>query len=124
MTSRSSLERFVPRVTSEWDLESQGSAYRAIDGTLCFVDIFGFTNLSEKLARRGRIGAEELTDVSDRVFGEILRLAYDRGQSKSSSLCQISRKARRMILPVVVLGRSSTNVTRLGTSWAASRVRT
>lgn len=81
MTSRSSLERFVPRVASEWDTEAQGSLYREIDGTLCFVDISGFTNLSEKLARRGRIGAEELTDVLDRVFGEMLRLAYDRGGS-------------------------------------------
>ncbi|MFP5333666.1 MAG: adenylate/guanylate cyclase domain-containing protein, partial [Acidimicrobiia bacterium] len=81
MTSRSSLERFVPRVASEWDLEAQGALHRVIDGTLCFVDISGFTNLSEKLARRGRIGAEELTDVLDRVFGEMLRLAYDRGGS-------------------------------------------
>ncbi|MDX1449809.1 MAG: adenylate/guanylate cyclase domain-containing protein, partial [Acidimicrobiia bacterium] len=81
MTSRSSLERFVPRVASEWDLEAKGRLHREIDGTLCFVDISGFTKLSEKLARRGRIGAEELTDVLDRVFGEMLRLAYDRGGS-------------------------------------------
>lgn len=81
MTSRSSLERFVPRVASEWDLDVPGARSRQIDGTLCFVDISGFTNLSEKLARRGRIGAEELTEVLDRVFGEMLRLAYDRGGS-------------------------------------------
>lgn len=79
--SPSSLERFVPRVAAEWDLDSPGALYREIDGTLCFVDISGFTNLSEKLARRGRIGAEELTEVLDRVFGEMLRLAYDRGGS-------------------------------------------
>jgi class 3 adenylate cyclase/tetratricopeptide (TPR) repeat protein len=77
----SSLERFVPRVAAEWDLDNPGAMYREIDGTLCFVDISGFTNLSEKLARRGRIGAEELTEVLDRVFGEMLRLAYDRGGS-------------------------------------------
>jgi class 3 adenylate cyclase len=77
----SSLERFVPRVAAEWDLDNPGALYREIDGTLCFVDISGFTNLSEKLARRGRIGAEELTEVLDRVFGEMLRLAYDRGGS-------------------------------------------
>ncbi|HSJ27867.1 MAG TPA: adenylate/guanylate cyclase domain-containing protein [Acidimicrobiia bacterium] len=79
MTERGPLERFVPRVAAEWDLDTPGASYRQIDGTLCFVDISGFTNLSEKLARRGRIGAEELTDVLDRVFGEMLRLAYDRG---------------------------------------------
>jgi class 3 adenylate cyclase/tetratricopeptide (TPR) repeat protein len=82
MTSgRGSLERFVPRVASEWDLDVPGARWRRIDGTLCFVDISGFTNLSEKLARRGRVGAEELTEVLDRVFGNMLRLAYARGGS-------------------------------------------
>lgn len=66
---------------SEWDVEAAGSQYRQIDGTLSFVDISGFTRLSESLAQRGRIGAEELTAVLDRVFGEMLRLAYDRGGS-------------------------------------------
>jgi class 3 adenylate cyclase len=65
--------------------DTPGAPFRQIDGTLCFVDISGFTNLSEKLARRGRIGAEELTDVLDRVFGEMLRLAYDRAAASSSS---------------------------------------
>ncbi|MFO7548816.1 MAG: adenylate/guanylate cyclase domain-containing protein, partial [Acidimicrobiia bacterium] len=79
--ARASLERFVPRVSAEWDLDVPGARWRRIDGTLCFVDISGFTNLSEKLARRGRVGAEELTDVLDRVFGNMLRLAYNRGGS-------------------------------------------
>lgn len=81
MSQRDSFERFVPRVASEWDTDNTATAFRQIDGTLCFVDISGFTMLSEKLARRGRIGAEELTEVLDRVFGEMLRLAYDRGGS-------------------------------------------
>lgn len=75
------LERFVPRVTSEWHLDAPARAWQEIDGTLCFVDISGFTALSEKLARRGRIGAEELTEVLDRVFGSMLDLAYARGGS-------------------------------------------
>ena len=73
------LERYVPRILAEWDLDAPGQRWRRFDGTLCFVDISGFTNLSEKLARRGRIGAEELTEVLNRVFGTMLRLAYDRG---------------------------------------------
>jgi class 3 adenylate cyclase/predicted ATPase len=81
MSQRNSLERFVPRIATEWDTDGVGTPFRQIDGTLCFVDISGFTMLSEKLARRGRIGAEELTEVLDRVFGEMLRLAYDRGGS-------------------------------------------
>ena len=75
------LEPYVPRVLSEWDIEAPGSMWQQIDGSLCFVDISGFTRLSEALARRGRIGAEELTEVLDRVFGEMLRLAYERGGS-------------------------------------------
>jgi class 3 adenylate cyclase len=75
------LEPYVPRVLAQWDLDAPGRSWQRIDGTLCFVDISGFTNLSEKLASRGRIGAEELTDVLDRVFGDMLRLAYDRGGS-------------------------------------------
>ena len=81
MNQLNSLERFVPRVAAEWDTDGTGVPFRQIDGTLCFVDISGFTMLSEKLARRGRIGAEELTEVLDRVFGEMLRLAYDRAGS-------------------------------------------
>ncbi|MEX2424387.1 MAG: adenylate/guanylate cyclase domain-containing protein [Acidimicrobiia bacterium] len=81
MNQRDSFERFVPRVASEWDTDNTATPFRQVDGTLCFVDISGFTMLSEKLARRGRIGAEELTEVLDRVFGEMLHLAYDRGGS-------------------------------------------
>ena len=73
------LERYVPRTLSEWDATSPGERWRRVDGTLVFVDISGFTNLSEKLARRGRIGAEELTEVLNRVFGEMLRVSYERG---------------------------------------------
>jgi class 3 adenylate cyclase/tetratricopeptide (TPR) repeat protein len=75
------LDRFVPRVASEWDLDAPGQQYQERDATLCFVDISGFTNLSERLAMRGRIGAEELTDVLNRVFGGMLEIAYARGGS-------------------------------------------
>lgn len=75
-----SLARYVPRVSAEWDLEASG-LWQELDGTLCYIDISGFTNLSEKLARRGRIGAEELTEVLNHVFGQMLVLAYDRGGS-------------------------------------------
>jgi predicted ATPase/class 3 adenylate cyclase len=51
------------------------------DGTLCFIDISGFTALSERLARRGRVGSEELVGVLNRVFGSMLREAYSRGGS-------------------------------------------
>ncbi|MBT8240386.1 MAG: hypothetical protein KJN63_04085, partial [Acidimicrobiia bacterium] len=56
------LARYVPRLCSEWSSHTSES-WREIDGTLVYVDISGFTALSERLARRGRIGAEELTEV-------------------------------------------------------------
>jgi class 3 adenylate cyclase/tetratricopeptide (TPR) repeat protein len=77
--STAALLRFVPRVASEWDVVAPRCQWQAVDSTLCFVDLSGFTSLSERLARRGRIGAEELTDVLDRVFGRMLEIAYQRG---------------------------------------------
>jgi class 3 adenylate cyclase/tetratricopeptide (TPR) repeat protein len=73
-----SLERYVPRVAVEWDADA-AETWREVDGTLVFVDISGFTALSERLAKSGRIGAEELTDVLNRVFSAMLDLAYARG---------------------------------------------
>ena len=75
------LVRYVPRLASEWDYDAPGRDWQEIDSTLCFVDLSGFTQLSERLARRGRIGAEELTDVLNRVFGEMLEVAYAHGGS-------------------------------------------
>lgn len=75
------LDPYVPRVASDWDFNASGSLYRSVEGTLVFVDISGFTNLSERLARRGRIGAEELTSVLNRVFGTMLDVVFSRGGS-------------------------------------------
>ena len=64
----SSLTRYVPRVLAEWDSVAPNSLWRELDATLGFFDISGFTPLSERLARKGRIGAEQLTEVLDLVF--------------------------------------------------------
>jgi class 3 adenylate cyclase/tetratricopeptide (TPR) repeat protein len=50
-----------------------------VEGTLAFVDISGFTSLTERLARRGKVGAEEMNDVLDRCFAELLAVAYADG---------------------------------------------
>ncbi len=73
------LQRYVPRLASEWNVEVPDRPWQEIESTLCFVDLSGFTALSERLARRGRIGAEELTEVLNRVFSSMLEIAYDRG---------------------------------------------
>ncbi len=72
------LERFLSRYVSDWPGADRS---RTLDGTLVYVDISGFTALAEKLAQRGRIGAEELTDVLNAVFGDMLDRANARGAS-------------------------------------------
>ena len=46
---------------------------RALEGTFVFVDISGFTKMSERLARQGKVGAEEVTDVDRHVFARAAR---------------------------------------------------
>jgi class 3 adenylate cyclase/tetratricopeptide (TPR) repeat protein len=75
------FDPYVPRIAFEWDEHAPGRRWRAVDGSLVFVDISGFTSLTEKLARKGRIGAEELTSVLSSVFSDMLSVAYQRGGS-------------------------------------------
>ena len=76
---RLSMGPYVPRMGAEWDLDAPGEMWREVPATCCFVDISGFTALSERLERRGRIGAEELTVVLNHVFSRMLEIAYGKG---------------------------------------------
>ena len=49
--------------------------------TLVFADVSGFTRLSERLARRGGEGSEQLVDVINACFTSLLAEAYGRGGS-------------------------------------------
>jgi class 3 adenylate cyclase/tetratricopeptide (TPR) repeat protein len=75
----SGLEPYIPRLAAEWEHDAPGALWREIEATCCFVDISGFTALSERLAKRGRIGAEELTEVLNHVFSRMLEVAYSKG---------------------------------------------
>ena len=56
------------------------SRVHAVDGTCVFVDVSGFTSLSERLARRGgREGAEQLADAIGTCFERLLAVAYANG---------------------------------------------
>ncbi len=70
------LKPYVPRVLIEWVQNSPEIPYRQVEGTLAFVDISGFTALTERLARRGKVGAEILRDTLDGVFIALLDEAY------------------------------------------------
>ena len=73
------LRRHVPPLTLSWDQEAPGALWRAVDGTMVFADVSGFTALTERLARRGRIGAEQIVETLNRVFGPMLLISAARG---------------------------------------------
>lgn len=73
------LAPYVPRLACEWLEDAPGDTFRVLDGTLAFVDISGFTRLTEILAQRGKAGAEEMTGYLDTTFAEILSIAYSNG---------------------------------------------
>ena len=63
-----------------WITSRASRAARAVDGTCVFVDVSGFTRLSERLARRGgREGAEQLADAIGGCFERLLGVAYAKG---------------------------------------------
>lgn len=52
-----------------------------VDCTMVFADVSGFTRLTERLARRGEEGAEQLVDAINACFSALLAEAYGRGGS-------------------------------------------
>ena len=73
------LKPYVPRLLIEWVRDDPERIYLPVDGSLAFVDISGFTALTERLARKGKIGAELMRDTLDGVFRALLDEAYDWG---------------------------------------------
>ena len=73
------LVPYVPRLLVRWLADQPNVSIRDVPGTMVFCDVSGFTALSERLARRGRVGAEELTDALDSCFANVLSVAWDRG---------------------------------------------
>jgi class 3 adenylate cyclase/predicted ATPase len=74
-------KRYVARVLQQHLVDDPGSRGWTVDGTAAFVDVSGFTALSEQLARKGREGAEQITEVIGRVFESMLAVAYENGGS-------------------------------------------
>jgi class 3 adenylate cyclase len=56
-----------------------GANHQSVLGTMVFCDISGFTALSERLAKKGRVGSEEVAAALNRVFSEMLDIATGRG---------------------------------------------
>jgi class 3 adenylate cyclase/tetratricopeptide (TPR) repeat protein len=73
------LRPYLPRLLTQWLADDPDTQWREVDGTVVFVDISGFTKLSEKLAKSGREGAEELADAIGSCFARLLAVAYGNG---------------------------------------------
>jgi predicted ATPase/class 3 adenylate cyclase len=69
------LAAHVPRVALEWLAERPEEQHRRVEGTFVLVDVSGFTALTERLAVRGRAGAEEITEIVGSTFSELARIA-------------------------------------------------
>src|SRR6476646_7470662 len=81
ITSEPSLELvpYLPRMVIEWAVDDPGTRWREVEGSLVFADLSGFTKMSERLSRLGKMGAEEVTDAINTCFTELLGVAYDDG---------------------------------------------
>lgn len=71
-----SLLPYVPRLVSTWPPSASPPAHQQLSGSMVFADISGFTQMSERLARRGKVGAEEVVSVINSTFARLLAVAY------------------------------------------------
>lgn len=69
------LSPYVSSLHGEWLGTATDQRWDEVPGTLVFADVSGFTPLAERLARRGKVGAEELTDTLNLVFTRLLEVA-------------------------------------------------
>jgi class 3 adenylate cyclase len=70
---------YVPALLRDWTPTGDDDRHMRVRGTLTFVDISGFTRLTERLARRGNVGAEEMSDILSETFAALLTEARDDG---------------------------------------------
>jgi class 3 adenylate cyclase/tetratricopeptide (TPR) repeat protein len=66
------LRPYVPQLLSAWQPTHGDPRHMRVDGSLVFVDISGFTKLTERLARKGKVGAEEMSDLLSSTFSALL----------------------------------------------------
>ena len=73
------LDPYVPRVALRRLVNAPADLVQTVEGTVVFTDVSGFTRLSERLARRGTEGAENLVDTINSCFSTLLADAYANG---------------------------------------------
>jgi class 3 adenylate cyclase/tetratricopeptide (TPR) repeat protein len=70
---------YVPRLALDWATTGDDPRHLRVHGSLAFVDISGFTKLTERLARKGKVGAEEMSDILSGTFAGLLTEAQKDG---------------------------------------------
>ena len=80
-TDTGTLTAHVPTVLLTHLEQAPNEKVRSLDATVVFADVSGFTRLSERLARAGKEGAEQLTDAINACFSALLAEAYQNGAS-------------------------------------------
>ncbi len=72
---------YVAQPAITWWPDDSGDSPRwdTVEGSLVFGDVSGFTNMSERLARHGKVGAEEVADAINNCFDALLGVAHRQG---------------------------------------------
>src|SRR3954466_4422533 len=70
---------YVPKLLGRWAPTGDDDRHMRVSGSVAFVDISGFTRLTERLARKGKVGAEEMSDILSATFAGLLAEARDDG---------------------------------------------
>jgi predicted ATPase/class 3 adenylate cyclase len=73
------LPRFIVRELSRQPVNALIGRTMAFEAVTLFADVAGFTPLSETLARQGKAGAEELTEILNRTFAVLIDLVHTHG---------------------------------------------
>jgi len=72
---------YVPRGLLRRLAAAVDEPVQTLEATVVFVDLSGFTRLSERLAHKGREGAEHIVDTINSCFSVLLSEAYQNGGS-------------------------------------------
>jgi class 3 adenylate cyclase/tetratricopeptide (TPR) repeat protein len=73
------LQAYVPRLVTEWLSEHPDRRHLTLEGSMALADISGFTALTERLSRKGKVGAEEMSDILNSTFAALLDAARPDG---------------------------------------------
>lgn len=71
---------YAPRILRDW-AGNLGVPHQRVDASMVFIDLSGFTSMTERLSRTGKQGAEEVSDIISSTFASLLAHAYGYGGS-------------------------------------------